>query len=86
MGTVLASGLASGCLTALVAMGIVMIFRTSGIVNFAQGEFMTLAAYLYVPLSKHHINSLLQLVLVLILGVVAGLVFFLITEYFLSSA
>lgn len=86
MGTVVVSGLVSGCLTALVAMGIVMIFRTSGIVNFAQGEFMTLAAYLYIPLSQAHVNAALELVLVALLGVVAGLGFFVLTDFFLAKA
>lgn len=86
MGTVIASGIASGCLIGLVAMGIVMIFRTSGIVNFAQGELMTLAAYLYLPLSNRHINSALEIVLVIVLGAVAGLVLFLITEFLLPRA
>lgn len=86
MGTVIASGIASGCLIGLVAMGIVMIFRTSGIVNFAQGELMTLAAYLYVPLSGHHINAVVEIVLILVLGAVAGFAMFLITEYLLPRA
>lgn len=86
MGTVIASGIASGCLIGLVAMGIVMVFRTSGIVNFAQGELMTLAAYLYVPLANQHVNSALEIVLVVVLGAVAGFLFFLITEFLLRRA
>ena len=86
MWTIVASGIGSGALTGLVAMGIVMIFRTSGIVNFAQGEFMTLAAYLYIPLTQHKMNALTELVLLIITGAVAGLVFFAVTELFLSRA
>jgi len=84
--TIVASGIANGALTGLVAMGIVMIFRTSGVVNFAQGEFMTLAAYLYIPLNQDHRNAALVLVLIVALGAVAGLVFFAITELFLARA
>ncbi len=86
MTTVIASGIATGCLTGLVAIGIVMIFRTSGIVNFAQGEFMTLAAYAYIPLANHHDNAVVSLVLALVVGLLLGLVFFAITELFLRRA
>jgi branched-chain amino acid transport system permease protein len=86
MGSVLVAGLASGCLTGLVAMGIAMIFRTSGIVNFAQGEFMTVAAYAYIPLTQHHLNAGLEFAVIIGIGAVAGLVFFAITELFLARA
>lgn len=42
------SGLATGCLYALTALGLVLIFKTSDVVNFAQGEmamFCTFAAF-----------------------------------------
>jgi branched-chain amino acid transport system permease protein len=84
--TVIASGIANGCLIGLVAMGIVIIFRTSGVVNFAQGEFMTLAAYLYIPLSDHDLNPTLQLLSIIAVGIAAGVVFFVITELFLARA
>lgn len=86
MGSILVSGIAGGCLTGLVAMGIAMIFRTSGIVNFAQGEFMTIAAYAYIPLSQRHLNAAAELAIVIAIGIVAGLVFFAITELFLARA
>ena len=86
MSTVLAAALASGCLTGLVAVGIVMIFRTSGIVNFAQGEFMTLAAYVYIPLTRDHASAVEELLLTILAGLVLGVVFFAITELFLARA
>ena len=42
------SGLATGCLYALAALGLVLIFKTSDVVNFAQGEmamFSTFVAF-----------------------------------------
>jgi len=42
------SGLATGCLYALVALGLVLIFKTTEVVNFAQGEmamFCTFVAF-----------------------------------------
>ena len=39
---------ASGAVYALVALGFVLIFRATNVVNFAQGEFSMVAAYLMV--------------------------------------
>ena len=39
-------GLSSGAIYALVALGIVVVFRGSGHLNFAQGEMATLSAYI----------------------------------------
>ena len=40
-------GLLSGGVTALVALSFVLIYKGTGVVNFAVGEFMMLGAYLY---------------------------------------
>ena len=42
------SGLGIGAIYALVALGFVLIFRATSVVNFAQGEFAMVAAYLMV--------------------------------------
>jgi branched-chain amino acid transport system permease protein len=42
----LANGIANGALYSLVSLGFVVIFKASTSVNFAQGAFMVLAAYL----------------------------------------
>jgi branched-chain amino acid transport system permease protein len=42
----LAAGLAVGAQYALIVLGFVIIFRASGVVNFAQGAFVVLGAYL----------------------------------------
>lgn len=41
------SGLINGCLYALLAVGIAMIFKATQIVNFAQGELFMLGAYVH---------------------------------------
>ena len=38
-------GLATGALTALVALGIVLVYRASGVLNFSAGAFGGIAAY-----------------------------------------
>jgi len=40
-----ASGIVSGCVYALVALSVVLIFKASDVVNFAGGEFVMLGAY-----------------------------------------
>lgn len=44
------SGLAMGCVYALVALGFVLIYKATEVVNFAQGELMMVGAYLYFSL------------------------------------
>jgi branched-chain amino acid transport system permease protein len=45
---VIVSGLAMGCIYALVALGYVFIWNSMAIINFAQGEFLMFAAFVYV--------------------------------------
>src|SRR5260221_14711129 len=46
------SGLTLGCIYALVALGFTIIFNSSGIVNFAQGDFVMLSALFAASLSS----------------------------------
>ncbi len=46
-----ASGLALGAIYSLVALGFVVIYRASQVFNFAQGEFLTVGAYLTLSLT-----------------------------------
>lgn len=47
----LVAGLGTGSIYALVAVGLVLVFKGTGIVNFAQGELLTLGAYIGLFLS-----------------------------------
>lgn len=42
------SGLANGCVYGLIALGFVLIYKATEAVNFAQGDFMTLGAFLVI--------------------------------------
>src|SRR3982751_345176 len=42
----LASGVATGCIYALVALGFILIFKATEVVNFAQGDLMMVGAFL----------------------------------------
>ena len=48
------SGLASGGIYALLALALVIIHRSTGVINFAQGEMATLSAYICWALIVHH--------------------------------
>jgi branched-chain amino acid transport system permease protein len=47
------SGLASGGIYALLALAIVLIHRSTGVINFAQGEMATLSAFVCFSLTEH---------------------------------
>jgi branched-chain amino acid transport system permease protein len=70
------TGLSIGSLYALVALGLVVIFRATGHLNFAQGEMATLSAFIVWALN----DSGLPLLVATILGMVFGFVFSAATE------
>lgn len=67
-------GLGSGAAYALSALGIVVIHRSSGVVNFAQGAFGMVAAFVaYVDLQQNlHLNAWLALVLGVVVAMALG--------------
>ena len=50
---VLTSGLLAGLMYALVAIGFVLIYKASGVFNFAQGSMVLFAALTFVTLTEH---------------------------------
>ena len=50
---VLSGGLLSGVMYSLVAIGFVLIYKTSGVLNFAQGSMLLFAALTFVSLTEH---------------------------------
>jgi branched-chain amino acid transport system permease protein len=61
---VLVGGLLSGVMYALVAIGFVLIYKTSGVLNFAQGSLLLFAALTYVSLVERGVPPALALVVV----------------------
>jgi len=49
-----AAGVAQGSIAALITLGIVLLHKATGVVNFAQGDLLTLGAYLAVFLIVDH--------------------------------
>jgi branched-chain amino acid transport system permease protein len=70
---VLIGGLLSGVMYSLVALGFVLIYKASGVFNFAQGAMVFFAALTCVSLTKLGLNFWLALLLTLVAMVVLGL-------------
>lgn len=69
------TGLTNGAIFALVALGFVLIYKASDVINFAQGDFLLVGAYitygLIVQVGLHwSLGVLFALVLAVIMGVV----------------
>lgn len=68
------SGLVVGAIYGLVAMGFAIIFKATGIVNFAQGEMAMLTAYTTWSLSNLlGTGAILTIVIAIVLGALLGL-------------
>lgn len=48
------AGVAQGCIAGLIALGIVLLFKATGVVNFAQGSLLTLGGYIGYWLQVRH--------------------------------
>jgi branched-chain amino acid transport system permease protein len=70
---VLIGGLLAGVMYSLVALGFVLIYKASGVFNFAQGAMVFLAALTFVSILKMGINFWLALVITLGVMVVIGI-------------
>ena len=70
---VLIGGLLSGVMYSLVALGFVLIYKASGVFNFAQGAMVFFAALTCVSLTEYGLNFWLALLLTLAAMIVLGL-------------
>jgi branched-chain amino acid transport system permease protein len=71
---VLVGGLLSGVMYSLVAIGFVLIYKSSGVFNFAQGTMLLLAALTYVSMTERHVNPFVAFTITLVLMVVLGII------------
>jgi branched-chain amino acid transport system permease protein len=69
---VLAGGLLSGVMYSLVAIGFVLIYKASGVLNFAQGAMVLFAALTFVSLLEYGVPFLLALAVTALLMVLLG--------------
>ncbi len=70
---VLTGGLLSGVMYSLVAIGFVLIYKTSGVLNFAQGAMVLFAALTFVSLLERGVPFALSLAITLAVMIVLGL-------------
>ena len=66
------SGLASGAIFASLALALVLIYRATDVVNFAQGEMATFSTYIAWSLMNHGISYWPAFVLTLVLSFLGG--------------
>ncbi len=71
---VLVGGLLSGVMYSLVAIGFVLIYKSSGVFNFAQGTMLLLAALTFVSMTERQVNFWVAFVITLVLMVVVGII------------
>jgi branched-chain amino acid transport system permease protein len=68
------AGISVGSIYALVALAIVIPFKSSGVLNFGQGEIVTLGAYLALILTQLSLPYPIVLISIVILGGLGGVV------------
>ena len=73
------NGIALGCIYALIALGFTIIFKASEVINFAQGEFLLVGAFI---VSAAFFDWGLNFVFAVVLGIVATVVIGLLFERF----
>ena len=62
-------GVTAGSIYSLVALGLVLTYKTSGIFNLAQGALATATAYLFYSLHfEHHVGTVLSLIITVPIG------------------
>jgi branched-chain amino acid transport system permease protein len=72
----LISGLTNGAVYALIALGFIIIYNATEIINFAQGEFVMLGGMVMVTLQRHcHLPFFLAFFLTLMLVSIIGVSF-----------
>ncbi len=67
------TGLTNGAILALAALGFVLIYKSSDVINFAQGEFLLIGAYvLFAMMVQFHLHWTIGLILTLVVAVILG--------------
>ncbi|MBO9367243.1 MAG: branched-chain amino acid ABC transporter permease [Chloroflexi bacterium] len=67
------TGLTNGAILALAALGFVLIYKASDVINFAQGEFLLIGAYLiYAMVVQFGLHWTLGMVITLLIAILLG--------------
>src|SRR3954447_22923561 len=73
-------GLANGALLALAALGFVLIYKATRVINFAQGEFLLVGAYMFYTA---FVVLKLPIILAAVFGVLVAIVLGVVVERFI---
>lgn len=70
---VIINGIALGCIYALVALGFVLIYKATKVINFAQGEIMMLCSYIcYAGVNTFHFPFFVAFIMAICFGFILG--------------
>ncbi|MGG1675028.1 branched-chain amino acid ABC transporter permease [Neobacillus sp. NRS-1170] len=84
---IIVSGLIFGCIYALAALGLVLIYKTTEVVNFAHGEIAMVTTFVsYVFLTRYGLPYTLSLVLSLLFATLFGMLVYLLFMKRIHSA
>lgn len=81
----LIGGLALGSIYSLIAIGVVLVYRTTGLVNFAHGELLAIGAYAYIAASVWTASPLVTIAAAAASGMLAGAAFFFVVHVLLRG-
>jgi branched-chain amino acid transport system permease protein len=67
------NGTALGCIYALVALGFVLVYKATKVINFAQGEIMMVCSYIcYAGITTFHLSFVISFIIAVLFGFVLG--------------
>jgi branched-subunit amino acid ABC-type transport system permease component len=73
MGTIISNGLVIGAIYGLVALGVTLVYKKSGVLNFANGEVGMLGAFVFYALHvEQHVTYLLAAIVGILLSAALG--------------
>jgi len=81
----LIGGLALGSIYSLIAIGLALVYRTTSLVNFAQGELVAIGAYAYILAAAWSASPIVTLLAAVLGGVAAGALFFAVVHILLRG-
>src|SRR5216683_1005587 len=70
------TGVSAGSLYALVALGVVLIYRSTRVLNFAHGDIATLATFVAFSMLTHRYSFGVAVAVSLLVGAAVGVVFY----------
>ncbi len=71
---VLIGGMLSGVMYSLVAIGFVLIYKSSGVFNFAQGTMLLFAALTFVSLTERQVNFWVAFAITTVVMIIMGII------------